>query len=103
MQYCGTAVYMSPELFMKKSYDHKVDNFAFGTLLWEIFANQVPWDGLDPSDISSRVIKNEPLSMISISNKELKSLIIDCRDQSPKLRPEFDEILKRLTSIKESS
>jgi hypothetical protein len=27
---------MAPELFMKKSYDLKVDVFAFGTLLWEL-------------------------------------------------------------------
>jgi len=29
---------MAPELFQKKGYDEKVDVWAFGTLLWEIYA-----------------------------------------------------------------
>lgn len=36
MQFSGTPSYMAPELFQKKSYDEKVDVFAFGTLLWEL-------------------------------------------------------------------
>ena len=42
---------MAPELFQKKSYDEKVDVFAFGTLLWELVAREVPFDGLEPADI----------------------------------------------------
>ena len=38
---------MSPEQFQQKHYDEKVDVFAYGTLLWEIFAEEVPWDGLE--------------------------------------------------------
>lgn len=36
MQFAGTPTYMAPELFQKKSYDEKVDVFAFGTMLWEL-------------------------------------------------------------------
>ena len=43
---------MAPELFQKKGYDEKVDVFAFGTLVWEIYAQELPFDGLEPSDIS---------------------------------------------------
>lgn len=52
MQYAGTPTYMAPELFLKRSYDQSVDVFAFGSLLWEIINREVPWDGLDPTDIS---------------------------------------------------
>lgn len=51
MQFSGTPAYMAPELFQKRQYDDKVDVFAFGTLLWEIFNREVPYDGLDPIDI----------------------------------------------------
>jgi serine/threonine protein kinase len=37
MQFSGTPVYMAQELFMKKSYDHSVDVFALGTLIYEIY------------------------------------------------------------------
>lgn len=52
MQFAGTPTYMAPELFLKRSYDEKVDVFAFGCLMWEIINREVPFDGLDPSDIS---------------------------------------------------
>lgn len=49
---------MAPELFAKrvklnniKAYDKGVDLFAFGTLLWEIFAREIPWDGLEMQEI----------------------------------------------------
>lgn len=48
MQFAGTAVYMAPELFQKRSYDETVDVFAFGTMLWELITREVPYDGLDP-------------------------------------------------------
>lgn len=52
MQFAGTPTYMAPELFQKRQYDHTVDVFAFGCLLWEIINRKVPYDGMDPSDIA---------------------------------------------------
>jgi len=52
---------MSPEQFQQKAYDEKVDVFAYGTLLWEIYANEVPWDGYEPHDIKNKVINGEDL------------------------------------------
>jgi len=39
MQFSGTPAYMSHELFQKKSYDEKVDIFALGTLMFEIYTS----------------------------------------------------------------
>jgi len=36
-----------------------VDLFAFGTLLWELFAREVPYEGLDPIDIGAKVLKGD--------------------------------------------
>lgn len=45
---------MAPELFAKrvryityKAYDKAVDLFAYGTLLWELFAREIPWDHME--------------------------------------------------------
>jgi len=61
MQYAGTPTYMAPELFNKRPYDGGVDLFAFGTLLYELVAREVPYDGLEPADIKAKVEKGEPL------------------------------------------
>jgi serine/threonine protein kinase len=77
MQFSGTPVYMAPELFQKKSYDEKVDVFAFGTLLWELVARDVPFDGLEPADIKEMVINEEPLKVPLGINKKIATLIKD--------------------------
>lgn len=50
-RFSGTPNYMAPELYLKKAYDQSVDVFAFGTLLYELFAREVPYEGLEHSDI----------------------------------------------------
>lgn len=57
MQFSGTPAYMAPELYQKRQYDEKVDQFAFGTLLWELVTRQVPYDGVDVADIRAKVEK----------------------------------------------
>ena len=63
MQFSGTPAYMAPELFQKRMYDETVDVFAYGTLLWELIVREVPYDGLDVSDIRSKVEKEEALKI----------------------------------------
>lgn len=53
----GTPAYMAPELHSGKSYNEKVDVYAFGILLWELIAKRVPFDGLSPFDIKQRVLE----------------------------------------------
>ena len=63
MQYSGTPTYMAQELFMKKSYDLSIDIFALGTLLYELYAGEVPYFGLDPVDIKAKILKDSNLPM----------------------------------------
>ena len=81
MQYAGTPTYMAPELFQKRAYDQSVDVFAFGCLLWEIIKREVPWDGLDPQDISTKVIKGEKLKDHDLSqiDPRLADICESCR------------------------
>ena len=51
----GTPNYMAPELFLAKPFSTSVDVFAFGVLLNEMWAREVPWDGYSPLDIRQKV------------------------------------------------
>ena len=55
-QFSGTPAYMAPELYLKKAYDEKVDIFAFGTLIWEIMARKIPYDGYEISEIKTKCL-----------------------------------------------
>jgi len=62
MQFSGTPIYMAQELFLKKSYDQSVDIFALGTLLYEIYTGEIPYYGLDATDIKEKNIKRPNLA-----------------------------------------
>ena len=100
MQFAGTPTYMAPELFQKRAYDEKVDVFSYGTLVWEIMNREVPFDGLDPADIRSKVEKEEKLKAAYGIEPRLNQLINDCRAANPAQRPQFDEIVKLFEQIK---
>ena len=71
MQFSGTPVYMAQELFQKKSYDQTVDIFALGTLLFEIYAGEIPYNGLDPATIKDKLLKDSSLSNLHIDKPVL--------------------------------
>jgi len=95
MQFSGTPSYMAPEIFQKRAYDEKIDVFAFGTLLWELFSRKVPYEGLEPSDIMQKVVKEDSLSTFGVP-KKISQLVADCRTLDPKKRPGFDYIVDAL-------
>jgi serine/threonine protein kinase len=101
MQFAGTPTYMAPELFQKRSYDQSVDVYAFGCLLWEIINREVPFDGLDPSDIAAKVVKGEKLrehTLHQVSHR-LPMLVDSCRQVEPERRPNFTAIRQVLEQI----
>jgi serine/threonine protein kinase len=99
MQFSGTPAYMAPELFQKRAYDETVDIFAYGTLLWELLCREVPYDGLDPSDIRAKVEKEEPMRMPYGVDPRIAQLIMDCRQVDFSRRPGFDRVLETLNFI----
>ena len=90
---------MAPELFQKRQYDEKVDVFAFGTLLYECVAREVPYDGLEGADISAKVIKGDQLRIPFGVDARLGQLINDCRHVQSDKRPSFDTIVTRLDAF----
>eukprot|EP00826_Nyctotherus_ovalis_P042207 TRINITY_DN4317_c0_g2_i9.p1 TRINITY_DN4317_c0_g2~~TRINITY_DN4317_c0_g2_i9.p1 ORF type:complete len:415 (+),score=155.45 TRINITY_DN4317_c0_g2_i9:191-1435(+) len=99
MQYSGTPAYMALEIFQKKGYDEKVDVFAFGTLLWELVARQVPYEGLDPDFIKKKLLEGSILPIPYKCPAEVAGLINDCRSNVPSKRPSFEVILKVLDKV----
>ena len=41
--YCGTPLYMAPEMKTKKRYSYPVDMYAFGVLMYELYTRETPF------------------------------------------------------------
>ena len=91
-QFAGTPCYMAPELFDRKFYDDKIDVFAFGTVVWEIYTQKIPYFNCEAMEIKQKVTKGEELICSSIVPKQIASLIEKCRRVKPTERPSFKEM-----------
>jgi eukaryotic-like serine/threonine-protein kinase len=56
----GTAAYMSPEQARGQQVDKRADIWAFGVVLYEMFAGRGPFHGDTTSDTIAAVLKTEP-------------------------------------------
>ncbi len=99
MQFSGTPSYLAPEVYQKKAYDEKIDVFSFGTMLWEIFTREVPYEGLEPADIMQKLLKEESLVTSVNMPKAIQKIIVECRVLNPDLRPNFERINEMLDNI----
>lgn len=90
---------MSPEQLEQKGYDHKVDVFAFGALLWELYAEEVPFDGLEVGDVKNKVLAGSSLPQKSMIPHLVYDLVDRCRSMKPDFRPEFKELVSLLKKI----
>lgn len=59
---------------------------------------EVPYDGLDPADIKTKVEKEEPLKALS-SSPAINQLVSECRLVNISERPTFERILEILNLV----
>lgn len=96
MQFAGTPNYMAPEIFRNARYTENVDVFAFGTLLWEAAARDIPWANMDPADIRQRVVAGRMLEIPRDCPHTLQQLIREAWTADRNLRPPMAEVLSAL-------
>ena len=95
----GTLCYMAPEVALDKPYNHKVDVFSFGIMLWQLLQAEQPYccirnehlfGDLMISNVRPEVSKKWP--------KEIVELMQRCWSPKIEERPSFPEIIKTIES-----
>jgi serine/threonine protein kinase len=102
----GTPYYMAPELILSKSnntvYDHSIDIYSMGVVMYEIFENHKIFDHCLNREEFEDTIKNQHKPIFWRTPRQLRSIILKCINHDPLKRPKalvvlnfFSQFLKR--------
>ena len=88
-QVMGTVGYMSPEQVRGKAADHRADIFAFGSILYEMLSGKRAFQGRDPADTMSAILKEEPEELSETARNvpaPLERIVRHCLEKNPAQR-----------------
>ena len=71
-----------------------MDIFALGTLIYELYTGEIPYNGLDPVDIKAKLNKDCRLENKGDITKQILELVNRCRNPDGDFRPSTEELLK---------
>ena len=77
LSFCGSPIYIAPEILQKQNYSKKVDFYALGVLLYETITGQPPFYHKQSNEIKKMKVENE-VTYPSNMNHKLKEIIEKC-------------------------
>lgn len=95
----GPLRWMAPEQMDRSAYSKSSDVFAFGVLLFEIFACEAPWKGVANLAVANKVMQGERMHLPSSIPSKVRRLIRPCWEQQPNERPKMTELQKKLYDL----
>lgn len=90
---CGTIDYLSPELITLKEYDHTVDIWALGILMYELLVGSPPFEEATKEMTYKRIVKGD-LKFPSTVSPDAQNLIRRILRTDPRQRLPIREIKK---------
>jgi serine/threonine protein kinase len=92
----GPVKWMAPEQLERMAYSRASDVFAFGVLLYEIFARSAPWPGLANVNVVLRVSKGERMDLPQTVPAAVRKTMKQCWAHEAKERPKMSTVVDEL-------
>lgn len=93
--YCGTVLYLSPELLNTRRYDEKVDVWAFGVVAYELVCGVPPFFGKTENETFGQIKSKELASKgLKTAGAEAEDLIRKCLEKDPLIRIGIEDVVK---------
>jgi serine/threonine protein kinase len=89
--FCGSPLYLSPELLKGQLYDEKVDLWALGILGYEMLAGTIPFNITCERDLTK--IINDQIFYPSWMSESATEFLKELLDKNPRGRASVDELL----------
>lgn len=75
----GTPLYMAPELVQERPYNHTVDLWSLGVILYELFVGRPPFYATSIYTLVKQIVR-EPVAFPAAAGPEFRSLLqVTCR------------------------
>jgi serine/threonine protein kinase len=96
----GTSHWMPPEIMKAQKYEESADVFSYGMIIWEMITGEIPYYGLTPNQIIGLVADCRKIVEIpKFGHSALLKIMKNCLLYEPKMRPNFDHIIKYLDEV----
>jgi serine/threonine protein kinase len=98
----GPVKWMAPEQLERMAYSRASDVFAFGVLLYEIFARSTPWPGLANVNVIAQVITGKRMELPKTVPAAVRKVMKQCWAHEPSERPKMQVVLAGIATVPRS-
>ncbi|XP_023854912.1 macrophage-stimulating protein receptor-like isoform X1 [Salvelinus sp. IW2-2015] len=92
--------WMAIESLQTQKFTTKSDVWSFGVLMWELLTRGAsPYPEVDPYDITQFLLKGRRLPQPQFCPDALYSIMLECWDPEPELRPDFHTLDQEVLEI----
>ncbi|CAM0956990.1 unnamed protein product [Alopecurus aequalis] len=96
----GTPEWMAPEVLQNEQSNEKCDIYSFGVILWELATLRKPWHGMNQMQVVGAVgFQDQRLDIPKEVDPIVASIIHDCWQKDPNLRPSFIQLTSYLKTL----